>query len=386
MEADPVNAGRTKDAAQTVQTWHGAAALAQLASVEPLLQATWAPVTAWPAWLSAAARADTGWTPVLLVVQRGDVVVGAAALSVRRRRGVVSVQLLGSGRADHARLPAHDNGACEALADAVVGLLSSYRVWRVRLDQLPPDEALGLALASRLGLRCQSGVGCPVTDVDHDAPLASLLSVNGRKSLRRGTNRLAADGRTTAVSWRSGQDVVRDLPEVQELRRERDHALGRASEMDDQAAQGFHTDVATALAADGRLELLRYEVDGVLAAYALVIADDLPVGQVLRIWDGRVATGYDRYGIGWLADVVVLERAHADRSVHQVDWMRGEQENKQRSATIVVSSIVLRGESARWLRQWDSLCTRVRDNVLTAARRMVPPERRHRLRALLTRR
>ena len=65
--------------------------------------------------------------------------------------------------------------------------------------------------------------------------------------------------------------------------------------------------------------------------------------------------------------------------------MRGEQENKQRSSTAVVDSVVLLGESTPWLTKWDGLTGRLEDSLLAAARRVVPPERRHRWRARVTR-
>ena len=369
----------------TVTTWRGATAIAQLAALEPFLQMAGAPVTARSAWLIAAARAEVGREPVLLAVWRDDACVAAACLSVRRRWGTTSVELMGSGRADHARLPAQDSAAAQALADAIVDLLHGFRTWRLRLTQLPPDDSVSLALSSRIVLRSDDGVGCPVTEVNHDVPLAGQLSVNGRKSVRKFTNRLEADGHQAVASWVTGNATLRVLPEIQELRKARDHAVGRASEMDDPTARGFHTELVTAYAGDNRLELLRYHVDSVLAAYAIVVIDDLPDGRVLRVWDGRVASGYERYGVGWLTAVAVFERALADHSVRQIDWMRGEHENKQRIATGVLNSVVLAGESAPWLTRWDALSRLATETVLGAARRLVPPEKRYRLRALVTR-
>ncbi|MBC7678465.1 MAG: GNAT family N-acetyltransferase [Pseudorhodobacter sp.] len=286
--------------------------------------------------------------------------------------------LLGQGLADHARLPALDVAAAEQLAAAMTSELQARRPWLLRLEQLPVGDPVATLLAARLGLQVHRGVPCPVTDVDHDAPLTSVLSVNGRKSLRRGTNRLAAGGQQLVTTWTGGPRAAETLPDLLALRRARDHAVGRASEADDPRARAFQGSVAQALADRSLLEVLRCEVDGDLAAYALVLVD----GDVLRVWDGRVRPGVERYGVGWLADVAVLARAWSDPSVRAVDWMRGATENKQRCATRTVDSCHVTGASSPWLRQTSDAAVRLRGGLLRVARRLVPPARRHAVRGL----
>lgn len=360
----------------------GPAALAALPVLDELCRATGAPLSAGALWCRAAAdAAGPRAHPLLVCVQSDGETVAAAPLLLRRAYGVHEVRLMSDGRADHARLPARDAAAAEALAQGIAGLLARRRPWRLHLEQLPVQDPVLTALGRQLPLRTAPGIGCPVMPLDHDASVQHQLSQNGRRSWRNGRNRLARDGRATHLSWLRGPQVLELLPAVQDLRRERDHALGRASDLDSQRGRAFHQAIATQTASAGQLEALRLDIDGTLAAYVLVLRD----GPVLHVWDGRVAPGYERYGLGWLSHVALLDHAHGDRSIERVDWMRGEQENKQRTTSVVVPSVEVRAESDRWLRGTDRAARWARARALSAARKAVPAHRRHQARALLRR-
>ena len=359
----------------------GLDALVALDRLDGLWARTSTPVTGRAAWLRAAAEADPRWTPLLLVVARDGEPVAAAPLAVRTERGVRTVRMLDLGHADHARLPADDDLAAAALGRALLAELRSGGAWRLDLQQLPPDDAVIGWLGSALALRVEPGAGCPLAVVDPAVPLPSQLSANGRKSLRGGRNRLAADGRVLTVQWLRGPSVLTELPALQELRRDRDHAVGRASEMDDPAGRAFHTGLVQALVARDEVELLMMHVDGVLAAFDLMVRD----GDTLRVFDGRVAPGNERYGVGWLAHVEVLDRVHRDPALRAVDWLRGEQENKQRGGAVVVPAVSVQAEAAPWVRAADRAAARVRGGFLDVMRSLVPPERRHAVRGLLRR-
>lgn len=365
----------------TTQVLHGTAALAALGRLVPLWETTGTPVTARATWLTAAATSRPDWHPLLLLVQRDGAPVAAAALAEQRVRGVRTLRMLDLGHADHARLPARDAQAAHALVAALLAQLALTRLWRLDLAQLPPGDPVAALLEDRLGLRTSPGAPCPLSVLDGAQPLRESLSTNGRKSLRAGHNRLAADGRELVVTRLHGAQALAALPRVQELRRARDNAVGRASELDDPAGLTFHTGLATALAADGLLELQLVEVNGELAAFETCVRD----GEVLRVFDGRVAEGYGRYNLGWLSTVALLERVHEDPSLRALDWLRGEQEIKTRTGAVAVPSVHLAGESAPWLRRLDLTGDRVREALLEVARRAVPPHRRHAVRGLLRR-
>ncbi len=363
-----------------VRVDRGPGALAA-ADLEELCAATAVPLPAGPVWWRAAVLAEPGWEPLVVRAERGGELLGALPLAVRRGRLVHGVRLAGGPHADHARLPLREPAAAAVLAGALVEALGRRRPWRLALEQLPADDPVVQALAERLALRVRPGTPCPYVDLDHDRALPAQLSRNGKRNRRNARNRLVADGRVVVERWVRDDEVLTLLPALQELRRRRDHALGRASELDDPGGRAFHEQVARGLSARGALEALVTSVDGELAAYVLLARD----GDVLRVWCGRVAPGLERYGLGWLSHCAVLEHALADPGVARLDWLRGDQESKQRSATGATDPVVVVGWSSGALGAADRVLARVASSVLVAARQRVAPEDRARWRAALRR-
>lgn len=342
---------------------------------------THAPATAGPVWWLAAAAARPAWQPVVVRVESEAGLLAAAVLARRRRAGVLSHQGIAHGLADHAALPAVDGEAAALLARAVGQVLARSRGWRLELEQLPAQDPALLALVQQLAGRLTVTTACPYVELDPARTLPEQLSRNGRRNLRNARNRLTTDGRTLEVRWVQGPNALRDLPQLQQLRRDREHALGRGSELDDRAGRRFHEQVARGLAERGQLEALHLVLDGALAAYALTARD----GDTLRVWDGRVAPGHERYGLGWVSQCEVLARALATPGVARLDWMRGEQESKQRSATGTALTAGVTAWSSPGLATGEQALRRVGAKAAGLARAVVPPERRSSVRRLLSR-
>lgn len=356
----------------------GPAALAALEVLDDLAEAgADLPLPARPTWLRLAA--DPLWEPLLVMGRRSGSPVAAAALCSRTQRGVTTVRLLGQGACDSGRMPALDHEAADALVSAIQGLLSGAGRWRLHLTQLPADDAVVVELARRVGGELGAGTGCPLAELDHARPLLDQVSRNGKKSANRSRNLVSRDGHVLTSRWVTGAEAVAALPDLQALRRERDHALGRASDLDTPAGSALHTGLVEAFREDTDIVVL--ELDGKLAAYTIGVRD----GDLLRVWDGRVAVGHERWGLGWLADLALLERAHADPSLRGVDWMRGEQENKLRSATTVVPAVRLLAFSSPAVARWCTAQERAVEVLAQGARRVVGPSSRAAVRRLVSR-
>jgi CelD/BcsL family acetyltransferase involved in cellulose biosynthesis len=357
-------------AAHSVTRVVGPDTLARLDSLTELCAQVDAPVTATPIWWRAAIESDLAERPMLIVVNRDERPVAVAPLETRTRGRIVDVELLATPFTDQARLPAVDGAAAQALAGEVAAFLAEQPGWRLRLCQLPPDDPVLAALAGHIPLELTAGVPCPTTVLDHGVPLDAQLRRNSRKVLRRCRNRMVREGLDLQMRWLGGAHALRLLPQLQELHRRRDHHQGRASDLDSRAGHGFHTRVLTELLTQGRAEVLWCTVNGHLAAYDIVIRD----GEVLRVWDGRIDSRYEPYSLGWLAAVEVLERAHA-QSLH-VDWMRGEQLSKLRSANGRVECVGAHAWSSPWVRRRTAASARVASGAAALARHLVPPARR----------
>jgi hypothetical protein len=204
------------------------------------------------------------------------------------------------------------------------------RVWHAARaeHQLPPPVALGPLPAAdpvvesfSAGLsesRLELADPIPVIGREEGFEPAEYLAAGTRRTLRKATNRLARDGRGWATDFtRDGSEILRLLPQLEQVYRQRDHVHGRTSYLDD--AVGHQTwrrrvlDLATA----GVLELAMLRIDGDLAAYALAV-DDAPS---YRLIEGRFVTQWARYSPGRLLEALVVTRALADATITTFDWM-----------------------------------------------------------------
>ncbi len=325
----------------------GADAVDALDRIEPLLADVSAPITARPPWLRAWARSRDD-EPLLVLVTQDEHVVAAAPLAATRRGPVREVRAWGHDDSDQVCLPARSDAAAGALATGLREHLRAGRAWTLRVEQLPRGDRSGAALAGALPrARLLPGDVSPRTVFGPERTLAQHLSRNGRRSALQAGNRLAAAGHEPQISYLRDAAAVRAaLDDVEALRRRRDHALGRPSALDTPARRAFFRDVVTQAAAAGELELAALHVDGRLAAYDVCLLDE---GWV-RLWDGRIEPELASFGVGKLLDARVIERALADPTALGIDWMRGDEPYKSRSANDRVEHehLVAASSAAAW--------------------------------------
>ena len=113
------------------------------------------------------------------------------------------------------------------------------------------------------------------------------------------------------------REIAKLLPQVEELHRERDHAQGRRSELDDGEGRRIWRARLTNLARHQVLELATLRIDGELAAHVLGIAELTEY----RIVEGTLATRFARYAPGRVLEAAVLQRVLDDPMVDRLDWM-----------------------------------------------------------------
>jgi hypothetical protein len=307
----------------SVELAYGLRAVAALeGELTVLAEACGAPLTARPGWLLAAATASRRLRPwALLARDSAGVGIGAVVLfdHVEERRTLLTT--LGGTDGGH-------RGAILTTDPAVAFALG--RFWHgARAEQhLPPPVALGpLPAADPVveafsagwsGSRLELDEPIPVIGRDADCEPAEYLSAGMQRTLRKSSNRLAGDGRVAIPGFtRDGTEILRLLPQLEQVYRHRDHVHGRSSDLDDAVRHQIWRNRVRDLAADGVLELATLHIDGELAAYALGVDD----GPVYRLMEGRFVTGWARYSPGRVLEALVVSRALADASVTTFDWM-----------------------------------------------------------------
>jgi CelD/BcsL family acetyltransferase involved in cellulose biosynthesis len=348
---------------------------AALHAARGLLEDAGAPFCARPFWLSAW-LATAPVEPMAVVVEDVDGPAGLGCLALSRRGPVRTVMLAGAGPSDYALLPARDEAAVAALAGGIVELAGRLPGrWRLRFDQLPPGDPVAARLCAELpGARLAPGQGCPRLTFGPDRALERHMSKNGRKMARRGRRRMVqrhADVRLDRVV--DPAEIGRLAPDLIALHRDRDHALGRRSDLDDPARHAFHVSALARLAAAGQAEAWLLWLDGALGGYLIGVRD----GRVYRLWDGRISSAWPELKVGRVLDSAVLAAALAEPELCELDWMRGEQEHKLQAATHVVGTEQVLAESSRAVAAAEQLASTLRRRVRYSAPNRLAVRLRH---------
>jgi CelD/BcsL family acetyltransferase involved in cellulose biosynthesis len=274
--------------------------------------------------------------PWVVAVLDGSRWEAAALLARRRHRGLTEITGLGQAVNDHGRLPARSAEAAAALVEALVGELLRIRgPWRLRVEQLPAGDPVAHRLALRLRTAdLAPGVGMPRIDLSFGRAPNTYL----RKKFRQQVN--AARRRFEAAGVRVQARFLRTVPEIRpllgdllEVRRARDRDALYAPDFDDRVRVAWWRDTILDFAEQGRLELTVLDVGaGLPAAYNIAILD----GTSYRCWDGRLNPAWHDQWPGQLLFGELLPRVIEDPQWTEVDYQRGENPFKLRTANDIV--------------------------------------------------
>jgi CelD/BcsL family acetyltransferase involved in cellulose biosynthesis len=119
-------------------------------------------------------------------------------------------------------------------------------------------------------------------------------------------------------------EIARILPEMEVLRRRRDASLGRAPL--GKRWWSFWRSVIVEHAGRHEVEIAALRLNDQLAAYAVCFVD----GPVCRSWDTRFDPAWAKYSPGMRVNEAAVEWALRQDSIHEYDWMRGQEPYKLR--------------------------------------------------------
>lgn len=274
------------------------------------------PLTArWP-WVSASvARPARHETPWMVSVTSGSRLLAAAVLLDDTSGGVRRTSLAGTADSHRGALPAMDAQNAHllgcAMADALMSDLRELNLGPV--SEGPTVAALLQSLP--IGLIVDD-VAVPVVRASGDWPAG--LSHGTARTLRKARNRMSADGLCgDIVDTSDAAEIGSMLPLLESISRDRDHAGGRSSPLDDAVRRRLWHRRIRALAAIGVLRLSMLHLDNELAAYVLGIED----GSAYRVLEGRFVARWARYAPGRVLEAVVLHRVVTDERFSLFDWM-----------------------------------------------------------------
>jgi hypothetical protein len=290
------------------------------AELEDLGRRCGMPVSARPAWTRAALDAVPAADPLAVLIRDETGHLRAAAVLLVMPGPGADTVVLPSGLDHRGGLPAEDVWAAAALGESVADVLARRpRTTVLRIGPLAVNSAAVTSLYSALpGAALVTTKPIPVVRRVESTDVHDYLSHGLRRGLRRGHNRLVADGRRATVHFTTdAPEIARLAPEMEAACRDRDHAHGRTSPLDDSTGRALWHRRLQHLLAAGVVELASLRIDDELAAYVLGLTD-VPAYRVL---EGRFVDRFARYSPGRLLEAAVLTRVLDDPAYELLDWM-----------------------------------------------------------------
>jgi hypothetical protein len=290
-------------------------------AIDELARRCHAPVTARWAWLRASIDHDGLQASACLLTGLGAGLRGAAVvLHHLDESGVRHVRLASGGDGHRAALLAVDDDAAYALGEALAEMLAATDgPVSLQLGPLPRnDPRLQNLLAAFRGASVRTTVDVIPSVRAESVDIADYLTHGMRRTLRKSHNRLTTDGVVAEFTTTTdAEEIIARLPQVAAVSRERDHAGGRESLLDDEAGMRRWTARLTDLARLCHLELNTLLLDGEPAAYVVGVQD----GHSYRLVEGRFVMAWKRYAPGRLLEAHVLQRVLRDSGLDELDWM-----------------------------------------------------------------
>ena len=245
------------------------------------------------AWTQAALDAVVATEPLGVLVRDAHGRLRAAAVLLVIP-GPGTDTIVAPGGLDHrAAIPVVDAWAAAALGEALADVVARRpRPTLLRVGPLRIDSPALAGLASALpGAATITVDPIPVVRRTRSSAADDYLSHGIRRGLRRGRHRLAADGRTARGQLHGRRrEVLRLLPLMEQACRDRDHAHGRTSPLDDETGRALWQRRVHHLVDAGLVELAVLRLDGELASYVLGVLD----GSAYRVLEGRFVTAFAR--------------------------------------------------------------------------------------------
>jgi hypothetical protein len=280
-----------------------------------------APATARGPWLAGTASAVRDREPWAVVVRDADDLLRAAVVLLECGNDSWDIVTLAGSAMGHRSAVLADSAAAAALLGDTFAETVQARSRPARVELGPVDTGapwLAEFVATVPGAEIVPADPIPAVHRTDELDANRYLNPSIRRTLRKAANRAVTDRRHVyARITRDRDEIAEMLPDLERVHRERDHAQGRRSELDDVPGRRIWTARLTRLAAEHVLELATLHIDGELAADVVAIAD--PPGY--RVMEGNLATTWARYAPGRVLEAAILQRMLDEPAFDHLDWM-----------------------------------------------------------------
>jgi CelD/BcsL family acetyltransferase involved in cellulose biosynthesis len=183
------------------------------------------------------------------------------------------------------------------------------------------------------------------------------LTTNYRGQAKNKWNRMVKHGLEPKIEvLTSPEEISPVLPRVMEIAGIRQAELTGRRKLDRSHHAVFFTDVVLSHASRDEVELMLLRVGGEIGAYSLTFLD----GTIARMWSSHYHPRWSEYSPGHILSRALVERCVHRPEIDALDWMKGLEPYKLRTANHVEPAQSLQawsglggrsvGEMSRWIR------------------------------------
>ena len=203
--------------------------------------------------------------------------------------------------------------------------------------------------------------GSPMVLFGDDRTPGRYLTANYRGQANNKWNRMVKHGLVPSIAVLTSRDEIDAvLPRVIQVATVRQEALTGTRKLDRPHETAFFMDVVRRHAERGEVEVMVLRIGGDVGAYAVTFLDD----RVARMWSSHYDPRWSAYSPGHVICRALVERCVGSPRVDALDWMKGHEDYKFRTANHVEPAQAVRAWSGTAGRVAGEASLRVRDALI----------------------
>ena len=294
----------------------------QAASFEYIFNRLETPVAGRWASLLIWMETHTDYEPWGILVKKSGLIVASAVLTRYQRLGIWRIGRPAGPCADTVGFAALDEHAAEILAQTIVDAVQSFGgPWYMEIHDLScPDTVLDYLL--KIWSPCKTVLTEPVPHLifKSGAPLNNYISQNTRAAITKAHHRIQREGIQMVEEWiREPEQILKLLPKLQEVCRQRDYQLFKKSLMDQPIEERYYVAFMREYIQQNLIDLLCVYLNGEIAAFALCLL----MNNEYLVLTNRTSPEWLRYSPGTIANAEVVRHAFESSHINGINWGGG---------------------------------------------------------------
>ncbi|MBK8815539.1 MAG: GNAT family N-acetyltransferase [Methylococcaceae bacterium] len=264
----------------------------------------------------------TDYEPWGILVKKNGHIVASVVLTRYRRFGIWRIGRPIGPCADSVGFAALDEHAAEMLAQTIWNTVESFGgPWCMEIhDLLCPDSVVDYLVKIRTPCKTVLTEPVPHLIFKSGASLKNYLSQNTRAVIIKAHHRIQREGIQMVEEWiRDPEQILKLLPKIQEICRQRDYQKFKKSLMDDTNEESYYIAFMKEYIQQNLIDLLCIYLNGELAAFALCLL----MNNEYLVLTNRTSPKWLRYSPGTIANAEVVRHAFESSHINGINWGGG---------------------------------------------------------------